>query len=98
MRAHFCQRKSKTDDPAWFALRNTVFALGYRSILAKDAHTSFATAQVKAWRYFKKAFSVLTEILLPPSSLTAIQALALMVSIVSEHLEFHLTPIAGLLC
>lgn len=64
---------------AWFALRNTVFACGYRSILVKDPGVSFSEAQVKAGRLFNYALSVLTQILLPPSSLLAIQALTLMV-------------------
>ncbi|RVX72408.1 hypothetical protein B0A52_03596 [Exophiala mesophila] len=63
---------------AWFALRNTVFACGYRSILVKDPGVSFSEAQVKAGRLFNYALSVLTQILLPPSSLLAIQALTLM--------------------
>ena len=87
MRAHFREKKTKAEDPAWFALCNVVFALGYRSILAKNPNATFAIAQAKAWRYFRNALSVLTEILLPPSSLTAIQALTLMVCIVSELLE-----------
>lgn len=84
MRAHYHKKTPKKDDPAWFALRNVVFALGYRSILAKNPNATFATAQAKAWRFFKNSLSVLTEILLPPSSLTAIQALTLMVCIVYE--------------
>ncbi len=84
MRAHYHKKTSKRDDPAWFALRNVVFALGYRSIFAKSPKATFANAQAKAWQYFNNALSVLTEILLPPSSLTAIQALTLMVCIVSE--------------
>ncbi|KAK4893289.1 hypothetical protein LTR27_008412 [Elasticomyces elasticus] len=66
------------NESAWFALRNTVFACGYRSLLAKDPSTSFATSQAEAGRYFKNALSVLSAILVPPSSLIAVRALTLM--------------------
>ncbi|KAF2481569.1 hypothetical protein BDY17DRAFT_326250 [Neohortaea acidophila] len=63
---------------AWFALRNTVFACGYRGLLAKDPSVSFATAQAQAGRFFKAALSVLTNILIQPSNLVGVRALALM--------------------
>ncbi|KAK5731725.1 hypothetical protein LTS12_027226 [Elasticomyces elasticus] len=66
------------NESAWFALRNTVFACGYRSLLAKDPSISFATSQAEAGRYFRNALSVLADILVPPSSLIAVRALTLM--------------------
>jgi len=76
--AHYRDQDSD-DDPALFALRNVVFATGYRSLLAKDPTESFSTAQTKAGCYFRSAFSVFTRLLLPSSSLTAVRALTLMV-------------------
>ncbi len=69
------------EDAAWLALRNVIFAGGYRSVLAKDPDVSFAAAKAKASRYFQNAMSVFTKLLLPPSSLMAVQALTLMVCI-----------------
>jgi hypothetical protein len=73
------QGDDATDDPAWYALRNVVFAGACRSLLLKSNVVSYETAQSRANRYFENALSVLTDILLSPSSLTAIRALVLMV-------------------
>lgn len=62
-----------------------MYAAGLRSILSEDSLVSFATAQADSGRYFKLALSVLTELLLPPSTLTAIRALILMVSLTLVH-------------
>ena len=78
LESHYRSPASKID-PAWFALRNIVLAGGYRSLLAKDHTVSFSTAQAEAGSYYKKALSVFTRLLLPPSNTTAIRALALMV-------------------
>jgi len=78
LQAHFDNRGSMKD-PAWFALRNIVFAAGYRSLLASDPAVSFAAAQVKAGSYFNNALSMLTRLILPPSRLMAVRALTLMV-------------------
>ena len=83
VKAYYQKNESK-DDPALFALSNIVFAAGYRSLLAKDPTESFSTAQTKAGRYFKNALSVFTRLLFPPSSLTAVRALTLMVGV-----QFH---------
>ncbi|KEF61156.1 uncharacterized protein A1O9_02721 [Exophiala aquamarina CBS 119918] len=77
LQAHFNNRSSQKD-PAWFALRNIVFAAGYRSLLATDPAVSFAAAQVKAGYYFNNALSMFTRLILPPSSLMAVRALTLM--------------------
>lgn len=80
LQAHFDNRGSQKD-PAWFALRNIVFAAGYRSLLATNPAVSFSVAQVKAGHYFNNALSMFTRLILPPSSLMAVRALTLMVRI-----------------
>lgn len=82
LQAHFVDgsQASTRNDCADVALRNVVFAAGYRSILAKTAKVPFAIARRKAWQgYFQNALSVLTGLLLSPSRLIVVQALALMV-------------------
>jgi hypothetical protein len=80
LQAHFDNRVSRKD-PAWFALRHIVFAAGYRSILATRPAISYAVAQAKAGYYFNNALSMLTRLILPPSSLMAVRALTLMVGV-----------------
>jgi hypothetical protein len=41
---------------------------------------TFSEAQGQAWQYFENALSVHTELLYTPTGLSAVQALALMVS------------------
>ncbi|KAK5051890.1 hypothetical protein LTR84_002693 [Exophiala bonariae] len=79
LQAHFYGASSSSTDCAALALRNVIFAAGYRSILAKRPEISFTAAQKIVWQgYFQNALSVLTGLLLPPSRLMAVQALALM--------------------
>jgi hypothetical protein len=74
------QSSSYEDDISWFALRNTVFASGCRIVMSKDSANTFAEIQAQAWRYFENALSVHTDLLYTPTGLTAVEALALMVS------------------
>lgn len=91
LRAHFQQGPtSDADDPAWCALRNVVYAFGWRNLLAKERSISFTDAQAQAWRYFEKALDVHTEILLNPVGLQAVQALTLMASDVLSPSEYAL--------
>lgn len=83
LQAHFENRISRKE-PAWFALRNVIFAAGYRSLLATDPNMPFAVMQAKAGYYFNNALSMFTRLILPPSSLMAIRALMLMVCIYDE--------------
>ena len=78
--------RSYEDDASWFALRNTVYASGCRIVLSKQASVTFSEAQSQAWLYFENALSVHTELLYTPTGLTAVQALALMVSILANSL------------
>lgn len=87
LRAHLIrQTPSGSDDPSWFALRNVVYATGLRHLLANDSGTSYIQADDQASRYFRTASSVLSEIILCHSGLTAIQALVMMVfPLVGKH-------------
>ncbi|KIV98021.1 hypothetical protein PV10_01714 [Exophiala mesophila] len=79
LHAHFQNSApSSTDDVAWYALRNTVYAAGCRQILLKDDITSYADAQAEASRYFENALSVHTDLIYGPSGLEAIRALVAM--------------------
>jgi hypothetical protein len=67
------------DDPAWYATRNIVYASGCRILSSKDPSTTFLESQQRAWKYFENAISVHTDLLITPTGLLAVQALALMV-------------------
>jgi hypothetical protein len=67
------------DDPAFYALRNAVYALGCRSAASQDHGSDFTQASAEASQYFDNAFSVYTDLLYTPAGLTAVQALAVMV-------------------
>lgn len=80
LRHHFAQRDVTDDDPAWYALRNTVYASGYRLSSSDMPYSNmFGEIHGQAWRYFEKAFSVHTELLYCDTGLTAVQALTSMV-------------------
>jgi hypothetical protein len=81
LRAHFEGNVPRDDDPAWYALRNTVYTSGCRQFLANTHSTTFVDAQAQAWRYFENALDVHTELLYSPTGLLAVQALAAMVCI-----------------
>ena len=79
-----------TDDPAWWAIRNTVYAAGCRMLLARLEYSStFAEAQSESWKYFKNALSVLPDLLHPRFDLEGIRALLLMVSLTVSVLGGH---------
>jgi hypothetical protein len=80
LRHHFAQKDLVDDDPAWYALRNTVYASGYRLSSSNMPYSNtFGEIQQKAWRYFEKALSVHTELLYGSTGLMAVQALTAMV-------------------
>jgi hypothetical protein len=66
-------------DPAWYALRNAIFATGCRSNLAKEPSSGFLVAHRLSWKYFQNALSVYTELQFARTGLMAVQALAVMV-------------------
>ncbi|RDW90935.1 hypothetical protein BP5796_02100 [Coleophoma crateriformis] len=77
LRLHFMPSGDHFEDPAWFALRNTVYASGCR-IHMFQSNSSFLDAQACAWKYFEKALSVHSELLFSATGLTAVEALAAM--------------------
>jgi hypothetical protein len=90
LRAQFEQGSAYEDeDASWYALRNTVYASGCRSVLAKDSSISFVEAQALAWSYFENALSVHTDILFNPTGLSAVQALTLMVGHLVDSIHYN---------
>lgn len=75
LRAHL--NGAKTDDKAWYALRNIVLACGCRIALSKTA--SFSEASRSSWLYFENALSVYTDLVFLRGSFMIVQALILMV-------------------
>ncbi len=80
LRAHFDPNSPCDDGAAWYALRNTVYASGLRIILSESKKSTYAEAQAKAWRYYENALSVFVELVFAPSGISAVQAVAAMVS------------------
>jgi hypothetical protein len=80
LRAHFKQGAISTadHDPAWYALRNIVYATGCRSLLSKQHSGGFHATQ--SWQFFQNALTVHTELLYSRTGLMAVQALAAMVA------------------
>ena len=81
LRAHFRNRNPNIgQDPAWYALRNTIYAAGCRISIAGSANPSaHAEANIRAWRYFQNALSVHVDLLGVRSDTANIEALAVMV-------------------
>lgn len=79
LRAHFDQGgASSTDDVAWYALRNTVYASGCRQLLLKNGTVTYAEAQRQASRLFENAVLVHTDLIYGPSGLEAARAIVAM--------------------
>ena len=79
MRAHLRGDLASGADPAWYALRKTVYASGCRIYKSKHTSTSFADIQTEAWGFFQCAMSVFAELLFTPTGLLAVRALGAMV-------------------
>jgi hypothetical protein len=75
LRAHFSGAVS--DDAAWYALRNVLWASGCRIMLSKTE--SFKESKKASQALFENAFSAHTELLYMPVSMTGLQAFILMV-------------------
>jgi hypothetical protein len=85
LRSFFNHKPTLQDDPAWYALRHTVYASGCRIALSKQSPLApFAEAQERAWQFFENALSVHTELLYCATSLVAVQALTAMVRLLSS--------------
>lgn len=86
LRAHFQGDSSAyslsplAQDKAWYALRNTVYALGCRVSLSQEAGPNgFAESRTRSWQYFENALAVHTDIIYGRAEVTSIRALVLMV-------------------
>ncbi|KIW33838.1 uncharacterized protein PV07_00657 [Cladophialophora immunda] len=80
LRAQFEQGQpsSADQDPAWYALRNVVYATGWRLLSWKHRFRGFRFDEGAGWKYFRNALSVHSELLYCRTSLMAIQALGSM--------------------
>jgi len=77
---HLQQGPSAANDVAWYALRNTVYAIGCRIHLSAEGRPeAYVTARQQSWRYFENAMSVHTELLFMRTNTMAVEALLLMV-------------------
>lgn len=76
------EKEDPNEDPAWYALRNAVYASGCRLYHSMDHAASFITIQEEAWSYFSNALSVHSDLLLRSPSTRAVRALLAMVSFI----------------
>ena len=68
-------------DTAWIALKNAVFAVGCRIEVGRTSN--FQDACQESWELFGNALSMHTQLLYEKTSLIGVQALIVMVLIVS---------------
>lgn len=81
LQQHYKQPRVAEGDLNWYALRNTVFAIGCRLVLSPGGLSSnFAAAQKQSWSYFENSLSVHMNLVYTPSDITTIETLVLMVS------------------
>ena len=83
LRSHLSNRLYD-DDPAWLALRNTVYASGCRLYRSQNHSDSFVSIQQEAWHFFSNALSVHSDLLLRSPSIRAVRALLAMVRLVAR--------------
>lgn len=103
LRSQFKQGQLATadQDPAWYALRNIVYAGGCRQLSGKSAFNGFRFDEGLAWKFFSNAFSVYQELLYCRTNLLAVQALVAMVPFVlycPDESFLPLTDYKELLC
>lgn len=80
LRAHFDVEEKIEADPAWYALRNMVYAFGSRLSATDSPANSWIEAQLLGWQYFQNALSVHSDLIYSCSSILAVRALFCMVS------------------
>lgn len=71
------QSNNLEDDPAWYALRNAVYASGCRILVNRSM--GFQAAQEQAWPFFENALSVQSQVLYWQTTVIGVQAFAVMV-------------------
>ena len=80
LRTHLTAPESISSDVGWYSVRNMVYAFGARVLAYNDSEpNSWSQAQDRGWAYFQNAFSVHSDLVFCWSSVTAIQALFIMV-------------------
>lgn len=98
LRLHFenDMQQSSSMDKAWYALRNTVYALGCRVALSLETGPAgYAESRSQSWRYFENALAVATDLMYGRAEVTSVRALILMVlPRSSSHLDFGSVSIA----
>lgn len=73
-------QQSSSADKAWYALRNTVYALGCRVALSLESGPAgYAESRSQSWRYFENALAVATDLMYGRAEVTSVRALILMV-------------------
>ncbi|KAK5550142.1 Gypsy retrotransposon integrase-like protein 1, partial [Exophiala xenobiotica] len=85
---HFEGRLGHAPDPAWYALRHTVYASGCRILLSKDPTGTFSDAQAQSWKYFENAMAVHLELLYSRTDVHTVRALVAM----TQYLEHSGDP------
>ncbi|KAH6962536.1 fungal-specific transcription factor domain-containing protein [Ilyonectria sp. MPI-CAGE-AT-0026] len=100
LRGTFNKDETSVDDPAWYALRNTVYAAGKRQLLNNNpAQLSFSHIQSQCWPYFENAMTVYSEILFSRVEILGVQALIAMAMFVeglgSPNLQYMLCASAS---
>ncbi|KAF4453500.1 Transcription factor [Fusarium albosuccineum] len=75
LKAHL-ENNGKNENPAWYALRNAIYATGCRLELSKTG--KFRHASQTSWAYFSNSLSVHLELMYFQTTMMAIQALTVM--------------------
>lgn len=82
IRKHYEGSQTMDNDPAWYALRNIVFAYGSRILLSRTLTFEEANKESQGW--FLNALAVHTDILYFRTSIVGVLALIVMVSALEE--------------
>jgi hypothetical protein len=83
---------SDAQDSAWYALQNIVYAYGCRIVGGRDnSENAWRNAQTIAWQYFENAFAVHTELVYSQSTVSAVEALLAMVSLLRPKSKLERT-------
>ncbi|CRG86432.1 hypothetical protein PISL3812_03438 [Talaromyces islandicus] len=84
------------NDLTWYALRNTVFAVGSRLVaLPAGQPSTFAASEKLSWLYFENALSAHTNLVYMPSDISVVETLAYFCEAIScPNLEYMLLAVA----
>jgi hypothetical protein len=83
LRAQLESQNFGIEDPAWYALRHTIYAHGCRIMLADgDYASTFAKARSQSRRYFENALSVFSQLVFMPNGIDSVHTLVMMVRLI----------------